>query len=247
MYQVNGVLLACEADGPPDGPPVLLLHALGEDRGSWRAVSAGLAADGWRTLAPDLRGHGDSGHPGAYAFESMRDDVLALLDALRLETVTVVAHSLGTIVASLVAMDRPWAVRRMVLEEGPLPYPADPPRPVPGARRPGRPDAVRLARGARGRRAAQRPAAPAPGGSRRDHRTHPDGGRRPAQPRPAGPAGGDRGGDPRRAPDHHRGRAHGPRRAAGRIPRRREGVPREPAGRGRRDPGAVRAGARHGR
>lgn len=132
-YQVNGVLLACETDGPQDGPPVLLLHALGEDRGSWRAVAAGLAADGWRTLAPDLRGHGESGHPGAYAFESMRDDVLALLDALHLDTVTVVAHSMGTIVASLVAMDRPQAVRRMVLEEGPLPYPADPPRPVPGA------------------------------------------------------------------------------------------------------------------
>lgn len=132
-YQVNGVLLACEADGPQEGPPVLLLHALGEDRGSWRAVAAGLAADGWRTLAPDLRGHGESGHPGAYAFESMRDDVLALLDALHLDTVTLVAHSMGTVVASLVAMDRPQAVRRMVLEEGPLPFPADPPRPVPGA------------------------------------------------------------------------------------------------------------------
>ncbi|MBY8880624.1 bifunctional alpha/beta hydrolase/GNAT family N-acetyltransferase [Actinacidiphila acidipaludis] len=130
-YQVNGVLLACETDGPQDGPPVMLLHALGEDRGSWRAVAAGLAADGWRTLAVDLRGHGESGHPGAYAFESMRDDVLALLDALHLDTVTLVAHSMGTVAASLVAMDRPGAVRRMVLEEGPMPFPADPPRPVP--------------------------------------------------------------------------------------------------------------------
>jgi 3-oxoadipate enol-lactonase len=127
-YQVNGVLLACEADGPQDGPVVVLLHALGEDRGSWRAVAAGLAADGWRTLAVDLRGHGESGHPGAYAFASMRDDVLALLDALHVDTVTLVAHSLGTVVASLVAMDRPDAVRRMVLEEGPMPFPADPPR-----------------------------------------------------------------------------------------------------------------------
>lgn len=132
-YQVNGVLLACEAMGPADGPPLLLLHALGEDRTSWRAVAAGLAADGWRTLALDLRGHGESGHPGAYAYESMRDDVLALLDALGIDRVTLVAHSLGTVVASLVAMDRPGAVRRLVLEEGPLPFPADPPRPVPRA------------------------------------------------------------------------------------------------------------------
>lgn len=132
-YQVNGVLLACEQDGPADGPPVLLLHALGEDRRSWRRVAPALAADGWRVLSLDLRGHGDSGHPGSYALESMRDDVLALLDALRLDHVTLVGHSLGTIVASLVAMERPRAVRRLVLEEGPMPFPADPPRPVPDA------------------------------------------------------------------------------------------------------------------
>jgi pimeloyl-ACP methyl ester carboxylesterase len=131
-YHVNGVPLACEFRGPQDGPPLVLLHALGEDRGSWRAVAGGLAADGWRTVAVDLRGHGESGRPGTYALESMRDDVLELLDALGLDGVTLVAHSLGTIVASLVAMDRPRAVRRMVLEEGPMPFPADPPRPVPG-------------------------------------------------------------------------------------------------------------------
>lgn len=133
IHRVNGVSLACEAAGPAAGPPLLLLHALGESRASWRKVAAGLAADGWRTRAVDLRGHGDSEWPGTYGFEEMRDDVLALLDALGLDRVTLVAHSMGTVVASLVAMDRPAAVRRMVLEEGPLPFPADPPRPVPTA------------------------------------------------------------------------------------------------------------------
>jgi pimeloyl-ACP methyl ester carboxylesterase len=132
-YRVNGARLACAAEGPADGPPLLLLHALGEDRGSWRAVAAALAADGWRTLALDLRGHGDSGHPGTYTFESMRDDVLALLDVLRIDRVTLVAHSMGTAVATLIAMDRPDVVRRLMLEEGPFPFPADPPRPVPTA------------------------------------------------------------------------------------------------------------------
>ncbi|MDD1063872.1 alpha/beta hydrolase [Streptomyces cocklensis] len=128
-YQVHGVRLVCELAGPADGPPLLLLHALGEDRGSWSAVGGALAADGWRTIAPDLRGHGDSDHPGDYAFEAMRDDVFGLLDAMGVRRVTVVAHSLGTVVASLVAMDRPELVDRLVLEEGPLPFPADPPRP----------------------------------------------------------------------------------------------------------------------
>ncbi|NUS15688.1 MAG: alpha/beta hydrolase [Streptomyces sp.] len=129
-FRNGGVRLAYEVAGPADGPPLLLLHALGENRGSWAAVSAALTADGWRTVALDLRGHGDSDHPGDYAFEDMRDDVLALLDELGLDEVTLVAHSAGTVPASLVAMDRPAAVRRLVLEEGPLPFPADPPRPV---------------------------------------------------------------------------------------------------------------------
>lgn len=129
----NGVRLSYEVAGPADGPPLLLLHALGEDRTSWRAVSAALVADGWRTYALDLRGHGASEHPGTYSFELLRDDVLGFLDALGLRRVTVVSHSLGAMAASLVAMARPDAVRRLVLEEGPLPFPADPPRPVPTA------------------------------------------------------------------------------------------------------------------
>lgn len=131
--EVNGVRLAYETAGRPDAPPVVLLHALGEDRTSWRAVSGALVADGWRTHAVDLRGHGQSGRPGGYSFGEMSADVLAFADALGLEPMTVVGHSLGAVVASLVAMERPAAVRRLVLEEGPLPFPADPPRPVPTA------------------------------------------------------------------------------------------------------------------
>jgi pimeloyl-ACP methyl ester carboxylesterase len=130
-YEVNGVRLMCEARGPRDAPAVLMLHGLGEDRGSWRTAARALAADGWRTWAVDMRGHGESGHPGGYAYEAMRDDVLALIDALGQDRVTLVAHSMGTVPASLVAMDRPHAVHRLVLEEGPLPFPAEPRRPVP--------------------------------------------------------------------------------------------------------------------
>ncbi|WP_037914872.1 alpha/beta fold hydrolase [Actinacidiphila yeochonensis] len=130
-YEVGGVRLVCEEEGPSGGPAVVLLHALGEDRTSWRSVTPALAADGWRTLALDQRGHGASDRPGEYAFEAMRDDVLGLLELLGLERAVFVAHSMGTVPASLAAMDRPHVVARLVLEEGPLPFPADPPRPVP--------------------------------------------------------------------------------------------------------------------
>ena len=133
VCEVGGVRVVCEVAGPGAGPGVVLLHALGEDRRSWRGVTAALAADGWRTYAVALRGHGESGRPGEYAYEAMRDDVLGLVDALGLDRFTLVAHSMGTVVASLVAMERPAAVRALVMEEGPLPFPADPPRPVPDA------------------------------------------------------------------------------------------------------------------
>jgi pimeloyl-ACP methyl ester carboxylesterase len=136
-FRSGDVRLAYEQAGPAGGPPLLLLHALGENRGSWAGVAAALAADGWRTTALDLRGHGDSDRADDYRYEAMRDDVFALLDELGLDEVTLVAHSVGTVVASLVAMDRPSAVRRMVLEDGPLPFPAEPPRPVPDGPGPG--------------------------------------------------------------------------------------------------------------
>jgi pimeloyl-ACP methyl ester carboxylesterase len=130
-YRSGGVRLVYEAAGPDGGPAVVLLHALGENRGSWAAVAEALAADGRRTAALDLRGHGQSDRADDYSFEAMRDDVLALLAELGADRVTLVAHSAGTAVASLVAMDSPAAVGRLVLEEGPMPFPADPPRPVP--------------------------------------------------------------------------------------------------------------------
>lgn len=79
--------------------------------------------------APDLRGHGDSDWPGEYAYELMRDDVRGFLDALGLAHVDVVGHSLGGVVAYLLAQQDPGLVRRLALEDVPAPFPLDPPRP----------------------------------------------------------------------------------------------------------------------
>ncbi|MBC8092146.1 MAG: alpha/beta fold hydrolase, partial [Pseudonocardia sp.] len=47
--------------GPPDGPPVLLLHGFPQGADSWDAVTPALGAAGFRTIAPDQRGYS----PGA--------------------------------------------------------------------------------------------------------------------------------------------------------------------------------------
>lgn len=118
----NGIELAVREAGTPGGRPVVLLHALGESAADWDVVVPSMAP-GRRVLAVDLRGHGASDWPGTYSLELMRDDVLGLLDALDLATVDLVGHSLGGLVALLLAQHAPDRVDRLVLEDVTAPLP----------------------------------------------------------------------------------------------------------------------------
>ncbi|MFC4068420.1 alpha/beta fold hydrolase [Actinoplanes subglobosus] len=116
-----------------DGPPVLLLHGLGDSGRDWDPVLDGLAAAS-TVFALDLRGHGDSDRPGDYSFELMRDDVLGFLDAMGLTSAALVGHSMGAVVAVLVAQAAPRRVSCLVLEDATVPRPGDlhrPPLPAP--------------------------------------------------------------------------------------------------------------------
>ena len=120
--------MAYRVTGDPVSPPMVLLHALGEDGANWDEVAAAFAG-AWRVYAPDLRGHGRSDWPGDYSFGHMRDDVLGLIDALDLDRVTLIGHSMGATVAYLLAEEHPERVGRLVIEDAPPPRPRS--RPVP--------------------------------------------------------------------------------------------------------------------
>lgn len=115
----------------PAHPPVVLLPATGETAEDWDAVAASL--HGSRTVyAVSLRGHGPSDWPGEYSIQAMADDVTGLLRRLDDGPVDLVGHSLGGLVACLVASAAPELVRRLVLEDVGVPHPrpaAVPPRP----------------------------------------------------------------------------------------------------------------------
>ncbi|WP_405595152.1 alpha/beta fold hydrolase [Streptomyces sp. NBC_01410] len=119
---VGGIRLSFQVSGPPDAPPVVLLHALGEDVTDWDLIAVALAA-GRRVYALDLRGHGRSAWPGEYSLELMRADVVGFLDALALDRVDLIGHSMGGIVALLLAEDHPRRVNRLVLEDVAVPRP----------------------------------------------------------------------------------------------------------------------------
>jgi 3-oxoadipate enol-lactonase len=111
---------------------MVLLHALGERAASWAPVTARFA-ECFRVFALDLRGHGGSDWPGTYSFQLMCDDVVGVLDRFSPGMVTLAGHSMGGVVAYLVAMRQPGRVERLIIEDAPPPCPREraiPDRPV---------------------------------------------------------------------------------------------------------------------
>lgn len=125
---IDGTVITYRAFGLAGAPPMVLLHALGEHAESWDTVAQKFA-DQFRGVAITLRGHGTSSRPGRYSFELMRDDVLDVLDVLDLRDVVLVGHSMGGVVAYLVAQIQPGRVSRLVVEDVPPPFPRIRPMP----------------------------------------------------------------------------------------------------------------------
>ena len=104
-------------DGGRGRTPVLFVHSLAGNIGHWSDALERSRAHR-RALAFDLRGHGGSARPsdpGAFAMESLAQDVEAVVDAAELERVVLVGHSLGAGVALSYAGAQPDRVERLLL------------------------------------------------------------------------------------------------------------------------------------
>lgn len=83
--------------GPESGTPVLFLHGNASSSTYWEEIMLKLPA-GFRGIAPDLRGYGDTEDKLIDATRGVGnfvDDLLGLLDALKVEKTYVVGHSMG--------------------------------------------------------------------------------------------------------------------------------------------------------
>jgi pimeloyl-ACP methyl ester carboxylesterase len=100
------------------GTPVLLLHGFPDSSRLWRHQIPALVAAGFRTIAPDLRGFGESDKPAAvedYAIARSVADMGAVLDALELERADLVGHDWGAGLAWALAALVPERVERLVV------------------------------------------------------------------------------------------------------------------------------------
>ena len=102
-----------EATG--DGPPLLLVPGLGGIGTFWLKQVAAFSRD-FRVIVHDHRGCGRSSRSRiTYSVEQMADDVLHLMDALKLDAAHYVGHSTGGAIGQVIAQDHPKRLRRLVL------------------------------------------------------------------------------------------------------------------------------------
>lgn len=125
LKQVDAGLLRVSyaESGPADGPPVLLLHGWPYDIHSFADVAPLLAQAGHRVIVPYLRGYGDTrflsdatvrnGQQSAVAL-----DMIALMDALRIDRAVVAGFDWGARTANIMAALWPQRVKAMVSVSG---------------------------------------------------------------------------------------------------------------------------------
>jgi pimeloyl-ACP methyl ester carboxylesterase len=112
----SGRSVVADESGDPGGQPVVLLHGGGQTRHAWAGAARSLAAAGYRPIAMDHRGHGESDwHPsGDYSVDGFAGDLAEVIAQLEAPPVLVGA-SLGGICAILVEGAAPSPVARAIV------------------------------------------------------------------------------------------------------------------------------------
>jgi pimeloyl-ACP methyl ester carboxylesterase len=107
----SGVKIHVAEAGPSDGRTIMLVHGFPQHWWEWHRLIGPLAAEGYRVLAPDLRGAGWSDAPhGLYTKAEMAADLLVVLDQLGVERAWIAGHDMGGVVGSILLLRHPQRV-----------------------------------------------------------------------------------------------------------------------------------------
>jgi pimeloyl-ACP methyl ester carboxylesterase len=113
----DGVRLAYDTAGT--GMPVVLVHGFASNRHqNWKFPGWYDALIGYRVIAMDCRGHGQSDKPhdpASYGHDIMTRDVIAVMDAAGVPSAFVMGYSMGGFIAMQLLVDRPGRVAKLVI------------------------------------------------------------------------------------------------------------------------------------
>ncbi len=129
LIDANGLTFEVIETRPVGASPdrlALCLHGFPEHAYAWRHQLPALAGLGYRAWAVNLRGYGRSSRPprvSDYAIEHLLTDVAALIDASGAESVTLIAHDWGAVIAWYFAMRRIRPLTELVIMNVPHPGP----------------------------------------------------------------------------------------------------------------------------
>jgi 3-oxoadipate enol-lactonase len=113
--RANGIVLHHQVLGPADAPALVFANSLGCDLRIWQQVVPSFT-DRYHVVLYDKRGHGLSDVPPApYTIDDHANDLLALLDSLKIEAAAIVGLSVGGMIAQRIAVKAPARTRALVL------------------------------------------------------------------------------------------------------------------------------------
>ncbi len=115
MIDADGCPIHVEVEGPAGAPALMLSNSLGADLSMWDPQARAFA-EKFRLIRYDRRGHGRSGAPkGPYSMERLGRDVLAVLDALKIEKTHWCGLSIGGMVGQWLGANAPGRMDRIIL------------------------------------------------------------------------------------------------------------------------------------
>jgi N-formylmaleamate deformylase len=116
ICETNGIRIYYTRTGASK-PTLVLLHGLTANGACWTALALALQNE-YDIIMPDARGHGKSSVPDyGYTYEDHANDVIGLINSLKLPSLVLVGHSMGGMTAAVVASRSPELLRGVVLAD----------------------------------------------------------------------------------------------------------------------------------
>ena len=118
FVDAGGVAIATYEWGAADAPPIFCIHGGFDMAATWDLIAPILAASGWRVVAWDQRGHGDSEQPALHSWDADMRDAIAVMDTVTIGPAPLVGHSKGGGLALQMAESAPHRFSHIINLDG---------------------------------------------------------------------------------------------------------------------------------